>query len=295
METQNPELNKEKTAVMQYEDGTKEDILALAVDTDVEIPYEEKLKKLSNGEYTLEILVDMAKDGEIDPWDINLEDLTERFLKALSTIPRENLREAGKGLFFASVLLRMKSDVLALKASEALNFGVEEDRFEDLLEEELLRDATGVRQITFHDLEQAIKRRTVQKAKRYRRMTLEDLIGALVDAEKEEEARKERLEQQKLFDEFLDADLIVEPEVSDDILELTHAENIEEAIEKARGFVLEHLIDDNGVHFNELVKYLDSWSNAFLSILFLAHDNEVSLKQEEFYGDLWICKPENQA
>lgn len=295
METQNPELNKEKTAIMQYEDGTKEDILALAVDTDVEIPYEEKLKKLSNGEYTLEILVDMAKDGEIDPWDINLEDLTERFLKALSTIPRENLREAGKGLFFASVLLRMKSDVLALKASEALNFGVEEDSFEDLLEEELLRDATGVRQITFHDLEKAIKRRTVQKAKRYRRMTLEDLISALVDAEKEEEARKERLEQQKLFDEFLDVDFIVEPEVSDDILELTHAENIEEAIEKARGFVLEHLIDDNGVHFNELVKYLDSWSNAFLSILFLAHDNEVSLKQEEFYGDLWICKPENQA
>ncbi len=96
-----------------------------------------------------------------------------------------------------------------------------------------------------------------------------------------------------LFDGFTDENFIIEPEISDDILELTHAENLEGSIQKARVFVLEYLVEGAGMEFAELVKFLNSWSNAFLAIVFLEHEGEVILVQEDFYGELWIHEPQN--
>lgn len=264
-----------------------ETILATENNAPIEFDLSAHLDRLATGEESLDILVELAKTGEIDPWDIDLEQVTDRYLKAITKRNETNhrgdetLREAGQAIFYASVLLRMKSDILTNQANDALRVGSDFDNFADLLDEDL----QNIRQVSFRDLERVLRKRNINKIKRFRKVTLEDLLAALQDAKREEEERSIRRAQQRFS--FFDGHEIVEPEVSDDMSELTHAENLEEAIKRARIFVAEYLVN-TGADFKELVRVLGSWSNAFLAITYLSHDHEVTLEQKEIYGDLLI-------
>ena len=55
----------------------------------------------------VELLVQLAEEGEIEPWDIDIVRVTDAFLERLD---ETDLRTTGRALFYASVLLRMKSD-----------------------------------------------------------------------------------------------------------------------------------------------------------------------------------------
>jgi len=55
----------------------------------------------------VELLVQLAEEGEIEPWDIDIVQVTDAFLDKLD---ETDLRTTGRALFYASVLLRMKSD-----------------------------------------------------------------------------------------------------------------------------------------------------------------------------------------
>lgn len=259
--------------------------LAEGSDDDLEV-----IKANLKDEPNLGILVDLARQGDIDPWDLDLEKVTTAYLKAISINRGETLREAGQAIFYASVLLRMKSDILIAESKDALSIGLHRELDDDaMLEDELASHPT--KQITFDDLEAAIRRRFIQKAKRFRKLTLKDLISALQDAKDEEDMRQAR-KQQKLFD--LDAYHIIAPELSGDIMDLTHAEDLEHCISRLQVILPEHLLDGEGMEFQKLVTLLGSWSNAFLSVIFLAHDNQIKLTQEEFYKDLWIYEPESK-
>ena len=229
----------------------------------------------------------MAQNGEIDPWDVDLEVVTEKYLSRIQSSITNNLKEAGKAIFFASTLLRMKSDILSMQAASALNIGREDD--EDYLIEQELLDF-NLQEIQLGVLDTAIVRKSINKKARYRPIKLEDLLLALRDAQEEDEKRKRRS-----FDlsQFMDMDIFIEPEIeSDDMLELTHAENIEEAINKSKVYLKEYLLNGNGIKFSRLCGFLQSWSNAFLVVLFLAHENNVKIIQQDFYGELWLYEPE---
>jgi|694.fasta_scaffold00367_12 segregation and condensation protein A len=229
----------------------------------------------------------MAQNGEIDPWDVDLEIVTEKYLSRIQSSITNNLKEAGKAIFFASTLLRMKSDVLSMQAASALNIGREDDE-NYLLEQELMD--FNLQEIQLGVLDTAIVRKNISKKTRYRPIKLEDLLLALKDAQEEDEKRKRRS-----FDlsQFMDMDIFIEPEIeSDDMLELTHAENIEEAINKSKVYLKEYLLNGNGIKFSRLCGFLQSWSNAFLVVLFLAHENNVKIIQQDFYGELWLYEPE---
>lgn len=229
----------------------------------------------------------MAQNGEIDPWDVDLEIVTEKYLSRIQSSITNNLKEAGKAIFFASTLLRMKSDILSMQAASALNIGREND--EDYLLEQELMDF-NLQEIQLGVLDTAIVRKSINKKTRYRPIKLEDLLLALRDAQEEDEKRKRRS-----FDlsQFMDMDIFIEPEIeSDDMLELTHAEDIEEAINKSKVYLKEYLLNGNGIKFSRLCGFLQSWSNAFLVVLFLSHENNVKIIQQDFYGELWLYEPE---
>ena len=63
-------------------------------------------------EEPVEILVQMAERGEIDPWNIDIVEVTDRFLAELERRRELDLRVSGRTLFYSSVLLRMKSEYL---------------------------------------------------------------------------------------------------------------------------------------------------------------------------------------
>jgi Uncharacterized conserved protein len=60
----------------------------------------------------VEVLLDLARSGEIDAWDIDLSKVTEKFLEHIDTLKSNDLRIPARTLLYASILLRMKSDFM---------------------------------------------------------------------------------------------------------------------------------------------------------------------------------------
>ena len=94
----------------------------------------------------IEILVHMAKTGKIDPWNIDIVDIAEKYLAHVLTMKANNLKMTGRTLLFLAILLKLKSDVLEgidivdfedIKDMDVVIFAVAHKEFENLTEEEL--------------------------------------------------------------------------------------------------------------------------------------------------------------
>ena len=175
------------------------------------------IKNLSGG---LEILVQLAEKGDIDPWDIDILDVTNKYLAALDKSPRENLLNAGRAIFFASVLLRLKSDILLNISNETLLSSQQTENF--FPEDDLLFNQDEVR-LDLSRLESFIVRSSLGKQQRKRKISLGDLIFALQQAEEEEERRavRAKLRSERAF--TIDAS-----EIPDNVLEIAHEEDLED-------------------------------------------------------------------
>jgi len=242
----------------------------------------------------IEILVKLAESGEIDPKNVDIIDVTDKFLRAIAAAPKENLRQSGKVLFHACVLLRMKAEALLAAANYELDHG---DDFLDFDEADgpIIYDSADQpvgRQITLHDLERALVRKAHTRQNRQRRVTLDQLINALRDAEKIEKSREERQPRARI-------DLSGHHEVNeyDDILELAHDEDIETTIERIDHILDEYLQTGEMMHLLKVIKLLDrggDWVEAFLAVLFLSNAGKITLEQEHFWGPLYVVRCERQ-
>ena len=54
----------------------------------------------------------MAKQGKIDPWNVDIVEVTDKYLMHLFQSKAQNLRLTGRTLLFAAILLKLKSNVL---------------------------------------------------------------------------------------------------------------------------------------------------------------------------------------
>ena len=63
-------------------------------------------------EESIGILLDLARSGEIDPWNIDIIDVTDKFLRKIEEREKIDIRVSARTLLYASILLRMKSDIL---------------------------------------------------------------------------------------------------------------------------------------------------------------------------------------
>ena len=59
----------------------------------------------------IEIILDLVRMGKIDPWNIDIVDLYDKYMARISELKQNNLRSVGKALLFSSTLLRIKSDI----------------------------------------------------------------------------------------------------------------------------------------------------------------------------------------
>ncbi|PZM81717.1 MAG: hypothetical protein DKT66_21220 [Candidatus Melainabacteria bacterium] len=239
----------------------------------------------------IEILIKLAESGDIDPKNIDIIDVTDKFLKAIAAAPKENLRQSGRIIFHASVLLRMKAEALLAAASSELDVGG--DDFIDFDEDLLAMDTDQPRQITLKDLEKALVRRTNNKQNRQRKVTLQQLIDALKDAEKLEKERLEKKPRQRIqTDGYIDVRDV------EDILELAHDEDIEVTIARVDRLLEESIKIGDALTLLKLIKMLgpkSDWVDAFLAILFLSNAGKIVLEQEEFYGPVHIVRAEPPA
>ncbi len=199
-----------------------------------------------------EVLVELAKRGELDPWDVDIARTTEKFLEYIDSLERRDLRIPARTLLYASILLRMKSDTM--EGGEEV--APEPEPEEDLLEEEQIDQLPSP----------PVRRRTK------RPVTLEELISELKKAEMvgRRKAMRERWPQSP----------------AEMALDLSHEEGIEEHIKALGGVLDEMFVGTERVSFSD-IKRGEGVMN-YVSLLFMANRKQVWLEQEEFFGELYI-------
>ena len=191
----------------------------------------------------VEVLVGMAENGEIDPWDIDIVAVTDKFLDRLD---EGDLRTSGRALFYASVLLRMKGDAMLADDDEP-----EEPR-PDPWEEAMVGDEPVDGPDPFAALETEMDRRLERKRARGMPQTLDELVRDLREAERDnwwKESREydtsdspagyQRGTQELDYRSGDDLRMDDEPTAAD-VTERVHTEEIDEVIDDVYGAVRDH-------------------------------------------------------
>jgi segregation and condensation protein A len=232
----------------------------------------------------VELLVHLAKTGEIDPWNIDIVKVADQYLQAVAELKESDLKITGKTLLYLAILLRMKSDQLA-----GINYlNPPEDEFlDDMLEPDFMDNGKIIQpKFSFRSLDEVIKRRTSTKQPRIRTVTLEDLIREL---EKYEELEKRRSLKEKVEKASNRRMMDYADFTADDIEEMAHEEFHEDTVLHLRNILERILIQQEQVSLTELMTEgrIDRIS-AYLALLFLAARGGFSMHQEEFYSELYV-------
>ena len=235
----------------------------------------------------VEILVGLAERGEIDPWNINIIEVTDRFLSELERCRQLNLQVSGRTLFYAATLLRMKSEHLELSSDSEESDGDGNDEFygenfDVALDNEI--DYQG-RLGPIERLEQEIQRRLDRKNMRKSPVTLFELIIELKNLEKEERRRRRISE--------AGDDLLI---YAEDVVGIAHDEGYQESAMTVLEECLDCISIEEEMTLAQICQKL-GWGmpEVYIPLLFLAHEGRCLLRQEEFFGDVYvqICHANN--
>jgi len=220
-------------------------------------------------------LIELAETGEIDPWDVQVIEIIDRFLKELPE--KADLAQSGQTFLWASMLVLLKANTLA-----------EEDReIIDLTEAEIATELVPRNARLPLSLEKHLHRRSCAPPLRQRRVTLAELITQIRE---------------------LESKLVEKPKVKRStsshsakaqlIHQLAHQENLTEIANSLAQF-----LDLNRVEFGsncfelaQLVQLLNNQTvtlvydpvGVFWALLLLSAESKVELIQEDFYQDLNI-------
>jgi len=283
---------------------------------------------LSLAQNAIAMLIDLAERGEINPWDVQVIEVIDRFLSKLKpTIHREagrapyeaDLSESGQAFLYASMLLLLKADSLAR---------LEVDQAESAEPEEFLDDGIGIERPLLLNLERQIRRRATAPPVQRRQVTLQELIAqlnliatAMADPKPRRAATRRARPQ-------------TPSQAMRAIAQLAHEENLSEIAAVLEQFLAVHWQqtgeEQDWLEFEQLLAF---WASAqaeplhrlaqttnqadakveaeitapkatihdrvgvFWALLFLSAQSKIELSQQEFYQDLQVRSftPPNQS
>jgi segregation and condensation protein A len=229
-------------------------------------------------EEPVEILVRLAERGEIDPWNIDIVEVTDRFLSELERCRELDLAVSGRTLFYAATLLRMKSEYLSADPDEE-----EEGEEVDAGEEEDFGGQEIGEPIEL--LEREIQRRIGRKKVRHRPVTLYELITELKAAEKEERRRQRQRQSPPPAEDLIRAS---------DVVSVAHDEDYRGAAAMVMGCYDELASDGSAVTMRSICLSLGRGTiEVYIPLLFLMLDGTVEIWQEEYFGDVYVRRKEH--
>lgn len=231
----------------------------------------------------IEILVNMARRQELDPWNINIVDVTDKYLHHLVELKQSNLRLTGRTLLFAAILLRLKSDIL--EGIDPLMMEEEDvSEFEEDYDDPDFDFAVLSKRSNIISMDEALERRTSVKLNRKRVVTLKDLIKQLEfyeELERKRDIKNAHARAKRRVRSY--ANLTAE-----DIVNLAHDEYIEDSVKNLYN-LLERLFETKEqIELKELYSCGMDKISTYIALLFLSADGRIDLVQEEFYSDLYV-------
>ncbi|MBI2654794.1 segregation/condensation protein A [Candidatus Woesearchaeota archaeon] len=223
------------------------------------------------------IIYELVKSEQMDPWDVNVSLLTQKYIDMLKTLKEHDFRVSGKVVLAAAILLKMKSHKLVgedLTELDRLLIGVEEG-----MEELGFDEASQIEKLTEIPI---LIPRTPQPRKR--KVSIFDLVEAL---ERALEVKKRRL-LHSIPPMNLEA-----PKKKKDITEI-----IREVYFRIRTFFMKTLKEK--LTFAKLLpsESREDKVHTFIPLLHLAQQNKIELVQEIPFGEIEVLlrkKEENKS
>src|SRR3989344_6694876 len=218
------------------------------------------------------ILYELVKTEQMDPWDIDLSSLSKKYLEALKKLTEVNFFISGKVILASAILLKMKSDKLLVQYMaqfDMLMFPADDlEEFEDFEDNKKGRIK----------LDEPPRLTVKTPLPRKKKVSLEDLVQALEKAlEVDQRRTARRLEALRIPTN------VALPTKTFDI-----GAKIKEIYER----IIFYFKTNPMVTFTELVgsERREDKITTFVPLLHLANQEKVHLNQEEHFGEIEIRK-----
>lgn len=237
-------------------------------------------------------LIELAQQGELDPWDVPVIDVIDRFLQELGLMDDENLSverdlpRSGQTFLWASKLVALKADTLELLTNPP------EPEPEPVLEYDLDHEQFRLPL----KLENHLRRRAAAPPPRKRRVTLKELIVQIEEIAEEigDLPQRKKGRSPKPYSK---------KEAAKTIVQLAHDENLTELAQELDRFLRDKLPPGQEptpeVDLEQLVQWwLENQGQGkeahrekvgiFWALLLLSSQSKVELWQGDFYQDVKI-------
>lgn len=214
------------------------------------------------------IIYDLINTGQLDPWDIDLAILANRYLEKIKELEETNFFVSSKVLLAASILLRIKSEILLnehIRGIDDILFGKKDKETKPLERIEIDENELPI-----------LYPRTPMP--RMRKVSLQELISALSKAVNTENRRIKR--------EIVDKQALREA----DLVMPKSRVNIKDRIRKLYSRILTIFKTKKArVSYNELVgSNKEERIACFLPVLHLDTQQKVWLEQEKHFDEIWV-------
>lgn len=268
---------------MSFEDEEEIRAVAPEVTDDLEAERDDLEKEIAQagagGDPGIALLLELARNGKIDPWNVDIIKVTDEYLRALDKLDPRDLARSARCIFYAAALVHLKARALSERHSRAL------------LDAALAGDTTdgddawgrGLRPgdlpLLYPDADAMLSPR--ERRPRSRGVTLLDLILALRSFDDRAAAKEDALLEIPQFDGEI---------ASDECLGVTHRDDLERDKAEVREILGRRNTTEPGkpVHDTDLVGEDRPRVAVFLALLSLSADEEVELDQDVLYGDLLV-------
>ncbi len=215
-----------------------------------------------------EIIYDLINTEQLDPWDINITILTEKYLEKIEKIKETDFFVSSKVLLAAALLLRIKSEILLnkyIKSIDEILFGKEKKKY--VLEKiELEEEIPGL-----------IPRSPIP---RFKKVTLKELIESLNKAITTENRRIKK--------EIINRDALRETSFFIPKKKF----NIKNKIQELYKDLFNHFKENKKkkkITFTEFIgKGKEERIISFLPLLHLENQKKIWLEQESHFEEIYI-------
>lgn len=215
-----------------------------------------------------EIIYDLIRTEQLDPLDINISILAEKYLEKIRQMEEENFFVSSKVMLACALLLRLKSELLANRFIQGLDealYGKKDDKKYMLERIQLDEDELPI-----------LVPRTPMP--RFKRVTLQELMSAL---NKAIETENRRIKKEIKFRQAEKSALVVMPRHD----KIPLKERIVAIFTKIRGHINPQRVK---MGFHELAPSKEEKLSAFLPVLHLSNQEKLYLEQEKHFDNIFM-------
>ena len=214
-----------------------------------------------------EIIYDLINTEQLDPWDVNITLLTEKYLQKIQQLEEADFFISSKVLLAAALLLRIKSEILLnryIKSIDEILFGKKENKSKPL------------ERIEFEEILPELIPKSPMP--RFRKVSLQELIESLNKAITTENRRIKK--------EIINNNALRESGISLP----KRTTNIKDKIEEIYNKLFGHLSEEKRkISYSELIG-IDREERifSFFPLLHLENQKRVWLEQEKHFDEIYI-------